>query len=146
GAALPPGSAALLRTRWHLSLAGEIAGTAQGALKQLTSHLGQRQQFGARLSSFQALRHRVAELAVSANAAVWLARQAAWHGDGQGAALAAVYARDLAARMTPELVQLGGARSFALDFPLHLYAMRLEGLRLTLGSGDRLAGEALDAR
>jgi hypothetical protein len=143
---LPPGSAALIRARWHLALAGEIAGTAQGALHQLTSHLRQREQFGAALSSFQALRHRVAELAVSAGAAVWLARQAAWHGDADRAALAAVYARELAVRMTPELVQLGGARSFSLDFPLHLYAMRLEGLRLMLGSADRLAGEAMDAR
>jgi Acyl-CoA dehydrogenase, C-terminal domain len=144
--ALPPGSAALIRARWHLALAGEIASTAQGALHQLTSHLRQREQFGTRLSSFQALRHRVAELAVSANAAVWLARQAAWHGDGYRAGLAAVYARELAARSVPELVQLGGARSFSLDFPLNLFAMRLQGLRLMLGSADRLAGETTDAR
>jgi hypothetical protein len=143
--ALPRGSAALIRARWHLALAGEIAGTAQGALDQLTSYLRRREQFGAPLSSFQALRHRVAELAVSADAAVWLARQAAWHGDAHGAGLAAVYARELAVRMAPELVQLGGARSFSLDFPMHLYAMRLEGLRLMLGSADRLAGEAMDA-
>jgi alkylation response protein AidB-like acyl-CoA dehydrogenase len=143
--ALPPGSAALIRARWHLALAAEIAGTAQGALHQLTSYLRRREQFGAPLSSFQALRHRVAELAVSAGAAVWLARQAAWHGDAHRAGLAAVYARELAVRMAPELVQLGGARSFSLDFPLHLYAMRLEGLRLMLGSADRLAGEVMDA-
>jgi hypothetical protein len=145
GPALPAVSGGLLRAWWHLSMAAEIAGTAQGALQQLTSYLCRREQFGKPLASFQALRHRVAELAVSAQAAMWLAREAAWHGDAHRAGLAAVYARDLAARMAPELVQLGGARSFARDFPLHLYAMRLEGLRLGLGSADRLAGETMDA-
>jgi hypothetical protein len=143
GLPLPPGSAARLRTSWHLTLACEIAGTAHGALQQLTSYLRQREQFGKRLAKFQALRHRVAELAVSTDAALWLAREAAWHGGGQRAGLAAVYARELAARMAPELVQLSGARGFTLEFPLHLFAMRLEGLRLTLGSGDRLAREVM---
>jgi alkylation response protein AidB-like acyl-CoA dehydrogenase len=87
----------------------------------------------------------VAELAVSTEAVVWLARRAAWSGDGGQAGMAVLYARDLAARMAPELVQLCGARGFTLAFPLHLFAMRLEGLRLSLGSGDRLAGEVMSA-
>jgi hypothetical protein len=143
GVPLPPGSAARLRMSWHLTLACEIAGTAHGALQHLTSHLRQRKQVGKQLAKLQALRHRVAELAVSTDAAMWLARQAAWHGDGQRAGIAAVYARELAARMAPELVQLSGARGFTLEFPVHLFAMRLEGLRLTLGSGDRLAREVM---
>jgi hypothetical protein len=141
GAALSAGAAGQIRALWHLSMASEIAGNARGALDGAASYLRERQQFGRQLSSFQALRHRIAELAVSTEAVVWLAREAAWHGDPGRAATAACYARQLAAKMAPELVQLCGARGFTLEFPVHLFAMRLEGLRLELGSADRLAGE-----
>jgi hypothetical protein len=36
-----------------------------------------------------------------------------------------------------------GARSFTLEFGLHVFAMRLDGLRLELGGRDRLAGQVL---
>jgi Acyl-CoA dehydrogenase, C-terminal domain len=127
------------RSRWHLMLAAEIAGTASGALAHVTAYLRERRQFGQPLATFQALRHRMAELATSTEAALWLAREAAWHGDAGRAGVALSYARDLAAFMAPEVVQLCGARGFTTEFPAHLFAMRLEGLRLEVGSADRLA-------
>ena len=139
GTRLGPGRRATLRARWYLSLAAEIAGTASAGLLHTSSYLDQREQFGRRLSSFQALRHRLAELAVSTEAVTWLARQAAWNGDVVSAGTALGYARDLAAAMAPELVQLCGARGFTLEFPVHRFAMRLEGLRLETGAADRLA-------
>jgi hypothetical protein len=138
-APLAPEAVATARSRWHLTLAAEIAGTAAGALGQVTAYLRGRRQFGQPLAGFQALRHRVAELAVSTEAALWLAREAAWHGDAGRAGLALSYARDLAAAMAPEVVQLFGARGFTTELPAHLFAMRLEGLRLEVGSADRLA-------
>lgn len=138
-APLPPGSAARIRSRWYLSLGAEIAGTARGALDLTVRHLDSREQFGRRLSSFQALRHRLAELAVSTEAATWLAREAAWRRSTLSAGTALGYARDLAAAMAPELVQLWGARGFAVEHPIHRFAMRLEGLRLEVGAADRLA-------
>ncbi len=136
---LPDGSGLTVRALWYLSLVAEIAGTARAGLRLTARHLDSREQFGRRLSSFQALRHRLAELAVSAEAVTWLGREAAWHGDLVSAATALGYARDLAAAMTPELVQLCGARGFTLAFPVHHFAMRLEGLRLEAGAADRLA-------
>jgi Acyl-CoA dehydrogenase, C-terminal domain len=139
GTALSAGKAALARHRWHLTLATEMAGTASGALAHVGRYLRTREQFGRRLSTFQALRHRIAELAVSTEATIWLAREAAWHDDPTRAGIALSYARDLAAAMAPEVVQLCGARGFTLEHPAHLFAMRLEGLRLEVGSADRLA-------
>lgn len=144
GHVLPAEKVALARMRSRLGLAAEIAGTASGALTQIADYLRTREQFGRPLSTFQALRHRVAELAVSVEAAIWLTREAAWHDDAQSAGTALSYARDLAATMAPEVVQLCGARGFTLAHPAHLFAMRLEGLRLDVGSADRLA-EALMA-
>jgi hypothetical protein len=144
GIALSPNLALLARSRWELMMAAEIAGTASGALQHVTDYLRTRKQFGQQLSSFQALRHRVAELAVSTEAAIWLTREAAWHRDPYRVGLALSYARDLAAAMVPEVVQLCGARGLTKDFPAHLFAMRLEGLRLEVGSADRLAKTVLD--
>ncbi|OLT16459.1 hypothetical protein BJF78_14420 [Pseudonocardia sp. CNS-139] len=100
-----------------------------------------REQFGRPLATFQALRHRLAEAAVSAEATRWLTREAAATGDDRQAALAAWYAADTAAALAPELVQLCGARSFTLEFGLHVFTMRLDGLRLEVGGPDRLGGE-----
>jgi hypothetical protein len=137
--ALQVGAGETLRARWYLMLAAEIAGTARGGLQHTVRHLDGRVQFGRRLSSFQALRHRVADLAVSTEAVVWLARESAWRGDVLSAGTALGFARDLAASMAPELVQLCGARGFVTDFPVHRFAMRLEALRLEAGSADRLS-------
>jgi alkylation response protein AidB-like acyl-CoA dehydrogenase len=145
GHKLPADKVALARRRVHLGLAAEIAGTASGALNQIADYLRTREQFNRPLSTFQALRHRVAELAVTVEGAIWLTRQAACHDDAGSAGTALIYGRDLAATMAPEVVQLCGARGFTLAHPAHLFAMRLEGLRLDVGSADRLAAALMAA-
>jgi Acyl-CoA dehydrogenase, C-terminal domain len=132
-----------LRDRWRLAIAAEIAGNAASAVSRVADYLQNRNQFGHQLSSFQALRHRIAEAAVSAEATRWMVRDAAFTGDRIDIDLAVAYAADTAARLAPDLAQMGGARSFALEFGLHVFTMRLEGLRLELGGADRLAADAL---
>jgi hypothetical protein len=132
-----------LRDRWRLAIGAEIAGNAASAVSRIADYLQNRNQFGHQLSSFQALRHRIAEAAVSAEATRWMVREAAFTGNRIDIDLAVAYAADTAARLAPELAQLGGARSFALEFGLHVFTMRLEGLRLELGGSDRLAADAL---
>lgn len=133
--------AAVLRHRWRLALSAEIAGTAAAGIAHTAAHLRDRQQFGQALSTFQALRHRLADAAVSAEATRWLCREAAWSGDERAALLAASYAAGTAATLVPELTQLCGARAFTREFGLHVYTMRMAGLRLELGAPDRLAVE-----
>lgn len=128
-----------VRIRLRLALAAEIAGTAAAGIARTAAHLTGRTQFGRPLASLQALRHRLAESAVSAETVRWMTREAAWKGDPRSATLAAWQAGVTAAALAPELTQMCGARSFTLDFGLHLYTMRLEGLRLELGAPDRLA-------
>ncbi len=129
--------------RWHdaitLIRAAEVAGVAEAAVERTAQHLQTREQFGRPLARLQALRHRFAEAAVSAQATRWLAREAAYGRTPRAIAVAAQYAQQTAAALTPELVQLGGARSFAREYGLHVHTMRLEALRLELGAPDRLA-------
>ncbi|HEX4247892.1 MAG TPA: acyl-CoA dehydrogenase family protein [Pseudonocardia sp.] len=134
--------------RWHdaitLIRAAEVAGAAEAAVERTARHLQTREQFGRPLARLQALRHRFAETAVSAQATRWLAREAAYTRTPRAIAVAAHYAQQTAAALTAELVQLGGARSFAREFGMHVHTMRLEALRLELGAPDRLAA-ALNA-
>jgi alkylation response protein AidB-like acyl-CoA dehydrogenase len=93
------------------------------------------------LASFQALRHRLADSAVSAEATRWLGREAAYQDDARSVARAAWYASTTAAALVPELLQMCGARGFTHEFGLHLFIMRLNCLRLELGGIDRLGLE-----
>jgi Acyl-CoA dehydrogenase, C-terminal domain len=140
------GEGARLRHLWRLALAAEIAGNAAAGVHHTAEHLRQRTQFGRPLATFQALRHRLADLGVSAEATRWMVREAAWAADPRRGTLAAWYAARTAAELTPELTQMCGARGFTLEFGLHVFTMRLDGLRLELGGPDRLATELAGAR
>jgi acyl-CoA dehydrogenase-like protein len=131
------------RSRLTLATAAEIAGNAAAAIARTAAHMQARRQFGEPLSKFQALRHRLSEAAASAEATRWLVREAAFTGAPRDIDLAAFYAAQTAAQLVPELVQMCGARSFTLEFGLHVFTMRLDGLRLELGAPDRLAARTL---
>ena len=131
------------RSRLTLVTAAEIAGNAVAAIARTSAHMRVREQFGRTLSTFQALRHRLAEAAVSAEATRWMVREAAFTAAPRDIDLAASYAAQTAAQLVPELVQMCGARSFTLEFGLHVFTMRLDGLRLELGGPDRLAAQVL---
>jgi alkylation response protein AidB-like acyl-CoA dehydrogenase len=60
-----------------LRSAAQALGTAQGALDRAIQHAKQREQFGRTLSQFQAIRHKLADMAVSIEVARWLAYKSA---------------------------------------------------------------------
>ncbi len=119
---------------WRVALAAEAAGTVRAALAVTVEYLKQRRQFGRAIASFQAVQHRLAECAVMAEGARWLAYEAASHGaPAEAAATAASYAMATAARVFLETHQLSGAIGYTREHDLHVFSMRLEALRLELG-------------
>jgi alkylation response protein AidB-like acyl-CoA dehydrogenase len=60
-----------------LRSAAQALGTAQGALDRAMGHAKQREQFGRRLSQFQAIRHKLADMAVGIEVARWLTYKSA---------------------------------------------------------------------
>jgi len=60
-----------------LRSAAQALGTAQGAFDRAIGHAKQRQQFGKRLSQFQAIRHKLADMAVDIEVAGWLTYKSA---------------------------------------------------------------------
>ena len=134
-----------LRARWGLAMAAELGGTAHAVVELTSAHLRERVQFGRPLAHFQALRHRVANWAVDAEATRWMVRQAAYSGQERPMWLAASYAAAVGAALSPDAVQLWGARGFVYEFGVSNLIMRLQGLRLELGPADRLAETMLAA-
>ncbi len=130
---LSASEAEVIRKRLRASLAAEAAGLMQAAIDATVEYLSVRKQFGRPLGAFQALRHRLAECAVLAGGARWLALKAAHTGDEGDAALAAFYAQEAATRVAYETHQMHGAIGMTLEHPLHLWTYRLKSLLSDLG-------------
>jgi len=60
-----------------LRSSAQALGTAQGAFDRAMGHAKQREQFGKKLSQFQAIRHKLADMAVDIEVARWLTYKSA---------------------------------------------------------------------
>jgi alkylation response protein AidB-like acyl-CoA dehydrogenase len=110
-----PAAAALERVGWALRLrqAAYLVGMAQGALDATMTYVRQRQAFGRRLASFQALAFRIAALHVRVEATRLLVRSVACRAADEDVRLAATQAHAVAAALATdsaaEGVQMHGA-------------------------------------
>jgi alkylation response protein AidB-like acyl-CoA dehydrogenase len=134
-----------LRTQWRAALAAEAAGLLAAALQSVTTYVSERKQFGRPIATFQALRHRLAEIQVATNGVYWLAMRAAGTGNAGDAALAALHAQEAAKRVGYDFHQFLGAMGMTLEHPLHLWTYRLKLLTAELGGRGAQAVAAADA-
>jgi alkylation response protein AidB-like acyl-CoA dehydrogenase len=124
------GEAAPARDLLHVALAAESVGGARRILELSVQHLLVREQFGRPLGSFQALRHRVADLTVELEAAtstVWYAARAAAAASDElpvVAPLAKAAATDAFTHIAGEAIQLHGGIGFTWEHDAHLYFKR----------------------
>ncbi|PSK88940.1 hypothetical protein CLV63_12828 [Murinocardiopsis flavida] len=124
-------------------LASEQLGVAEWALTTTVDYLKTRYQFGRPVGSFQAVKHRLADLWVAVSQARAVARNAASaavHGGPEAAldaALAQAFVSDTAVLAAEEAVQLHGGIGFTWEHPTHLYLKRAKADALALGSADR---------
>ena len=131
------GSASYARDLHWSALAAESVGAAQAVLELAVEHLRVRHQFGRPLGSFQALRHRVADLTVLVEAA----RSSAWFAateDLTAAPLAKAVAADAFVTVAGECIQLFGGIGFTWEHDAHLYFKRAWTTALTNGDSASL--------
>jgi alkylation response protein AidB-like acyl-CoA dehydrogenase len=101
--------------RWVAVMCADAVGSAAGALAATVEHTRQRVQFGRPLAEFQALRHRMAEMAVTLETARASALLAALSADAEeglrerAVAGARILVADAARRIVHEAIQLHGA-------------------------------------
>jgi alkylation response protein AidB-like acyl-CoA dehydrogenase len=124
-------------------LAAEQVGIAEWCLTTTVAYLKQRYQFGRPVGSFQALKHRLADLWQEIVLARAAAKAAADAQDcGVDAELLAWVAQSLCAEVAvhaaEEAVQLHGGIGMTWEHPVHLYLKRAKADTLALGTPGRL--------
>lgn len=137
-------------------LASELVGLAQQCLDLTVAHLAQRVQFGKPLATFQALKHRCAQMMVAVELARSAVLGAASEFDEQAdarrrlrlATMARTLAEDAAQYCSQEAIQLHGGVGFTWEYDLHLYFKRSQAACSWLGTAaewrERLAADLLD--
>lgn len=126
-------------------LAAEQVGLAQWALDTTVAYLKDRHQFGRPIGSFQALKHRMAQVwrrtglarAAAIAAADALAAETNPAEIGTLVAVAASYCSETAVHAAQEMVQLHGGIGMTWEHPAHLYLARAKADELILGAPDQ---------
>ena len=122
-----------LRTYAWALLASEQVGGAQAALDLSVEYAQVRKQFGRSIGSFQALKHRMADMYVLVESARSLARAAidavvAGAPDAEAlAASAHVYCSEAFSSVTGDAIQIHGGIGITWEHDIHLYFKRAQG-------------------
>jgi alkylation response protein AidB-like acyl-CoA dehydrogenase len=105
-------------------MGAQAVGIAQGALDYAIRYANERVQFKKTIASFQAIQFMIADMATQIEAARALVYQAAAQIDarleeaGKLAAMAKLYASDVAMRVTTDAVQILGGYGYMRDYPV----------------------------
>jgi alkylation response protein AidB-like acyl-CoA dehydrogenase len=123
-------------------LAAEQVGVAQRCLDMTVAYTKERRQFARPVGSFQALKHRMADVWVAISQARAASRYAAAclaSGDPDvkvAVAMAKAYCSDAAVLAAQECVQLHGGIGFTWEHPAHLYLKRAKADSIGFGTPD----------
>jgi alkylation response protein AidB-like acyl-CoA dehydrogenase len=124
-------------------LASEQLGLAQWCFETTLSYAKQRKQFGRAIGSYQAVKHRLADLWFEVSSATAAARHAADscarrdEDASIAAAVAQAYCSGVAVHAAEECVQLHGGIGMTWEYPAHLYLKRAKSDQLALGTAYR---------
>jgi alkylation response protein AidB-like acyl-CoA dehydrogenase len=122
----------------RISIAALSVGLAQGCLDASLKYSNERKQFGAKISSFQAIQFKLADMQTNIEAARLLNFKAAYMKDNdipntKEAAQAKLFASEIAEKAANEAVQIFGGYGFIKDFPVEKFYRDVK--LLTIGEG-----------
>lgn len=133
---------ALVLRRGAIALAAEAVGGAQQAIEMTVAYMNEREQFGRQIGTFQALKHRLADMFVmidAAREAVYSAADVVEGGELGPLPMAAAAAKAAASEgfvhTTAEAVQLHGGIGFTEEHDIGLYYKRALAMAPALGTG-----------
>ncbi len=136
-------AATTLAARRRIAIAAVAVGVARSSLAHAVRYAEERAQFGRSLSSFDAIRAKLANVAARTAAAEALVRDAA---DGLGAgpesaaraAAAKVVATEVAMFAADEAVQVFGGYGYMRDYPVEKRMRDAKGLEVLGGTSEAL--------
>jgi butyryl-CoA dehydrogenase len=119
-------------------ITGALAlGGGRAALDAAIAYAGERKQFGKPINRFQAIQHKLAEMATDLEAANHLVYYAAWLKDSgrphhQQAAMAKLFASEAAVTVCDKAARVLASYGYAMEYPVQRY---LRDIRFTLIGG-----------
>jgi len=122
--------------------AAELVGSADAMFNMALSYAKEREQFGRKIGSFQAIQHKLAEtflMVESAKAAVYYAAYALARNLPDApihVSVAKAYAGDAERRANYESLQIHGGIGFTWEHDLHLWLKRGRSLEAQYGDSD----------
>jgi alkylation response protein AidB-like acyl-CoA dehydrogenase len=108
----------------RIGIASQALGIAQGAYEQALKYAQEREQFGKPISALQAIQFKLADMALSIEAARLLVYQAAFVASehkvpvSKYAAMAKVFAAETANNVATQAVQILGGYGYTRDYPV----------------------------
>jgi butyryl-CoA dehydrogenase len=105
-------------------IGAQAVGIAQGAFEEAVKFARTREQFGQKISGFQAIQHMLADMATQIEAARLLVFQAAREVDRDSkesakiSAMAKMYASDTAMKVTVDALQVCGGSGYMREYPV----------------------------
>jgi len=107
----------------RIGIAAQAVGIGRACLEDSLGYAQQRKTFGKAIAQHQAIAFKLADMATEVDAARLLTLRAAWHKDqklpyGKEAAMAKLYASDVANRAAREAIQIFGGNGYVTEFPV----------------------------
>ena len=107
----------------RIGIAAQAVGIARAALDDSLAYAKDRKTFGKPIAQHQAIQFKLADMATEIDAARLLTLRAAWLKDakqpfGKEAAMAKLYASDIANRAAREAIQIFGGNGYVTEFPV----------------------------
>ena len=125
----------------RIGIASQAVGVARAALAAATAYAKERKQFGQALANFQAIQNMLADGATQLEAARWLTLRAAFRKQ-QGlpyspqAAMAKLYASEMAGRVCDLALQVHGGYGYTQEFPVERYLRDARVQRIYEGTSE----------
>jgi len=107
----------------RIGIAAQALGIARAAFEDALAYAQQRRTFGKPIAQHQAIQFKLADMATEIDAARMLTLRAAWLKDkklpyGKEAAMAKLYASDIANKAAREAIQVFGGNGYVTEFPV----------------------------
>ncbi|MBI2903019.1 MAG: acyl-CoA dehydrogenase family protein [Candidatus Methylomirabilis oxyfera] len=125
----------------RIQTAARAVGVAQAAFEAALKYSKERVQFGQPIASFQAIRHKLADMATEIEAARRLTYYACEMKDRGArcdleAGMAKVFAAEMAERVTSEAMQVFGGYGYSQEFPVQRYWRDARVFRIFEGTSE----------
>jgi alkylation response protein AidB-like acyl-CoA dehydrogenase len=137
----------------RVGIAAQALGIAQGCLEEAIDYAGEREQFDRPIQQFQAIQHKLADMAVKVENARRLTYDAAARiDDGEKptklASMAKLYASEIAEEVASDAIQIHGGNGYTREYPVERQYRHAKIYQIGEGTSEIqrniIAGELLD--